>query len=399
VKRTFLILFAVIFLIVGMVFFFQRKVGNLGPVLLPAIQPTTSSTSPNPTTDTLNSDTQLSFLQLPTGFSINYFAQKTPGARDLQLSPGGTVLVSLMNSGKVVALPDTNSDGKADQNREVLTGLNKPHGLAFHDGKLFVAEVDKVSRYNWDEKNLTATFDKKIVDLPKNAANHTSRSLLFGSDGSLYISIGSTCNVCLEPDERFAAVVKTDADGNNPQVFAKGLRNAPFLAENPDTKQVWVTEMGRDLLGDNIPPDEINILQSGADYGWPYCYGQKIFDTNFNKESASYCDHTSAPTFEIPAHSAPLGLAFISDQKFPADWKGDLLVAYHGSWNRSVPTGYKVVRLKVEGNTITGQEDFLTGFLKGSQAAGRPVDVTFDSAGSLYVSDDKAGVVYLIRHK
>jgi glucose/arabinose dehydrogenase len=191
----------------------------------------------------------------------------------------------------------------------------------------------------------------------------------------------------------------SDAEGNNPHTFASGLRNAPFLALHPTTGAVWATEMGRDNLGDNVPPDEINILREGKNYGWPICYGSKVYDTNFNSNTyvGDPCADTIAPIFPVPAHNAPLGLTFIKSDQFPAAQQDDLLVAYHGSWNRSVPDGYKIVRLSVRGGTVVGSDDFMTGFISGRTVAARPVDVTFDVAGNLYVSDDKTGVIYIVQ--
>ena len=192
----------------------------------------------------------------------------------------------------------------------------------------------------------------------------------------------------------------SNANGDNPRIFAKGLRNAAFLAMNPKTNELWGTEMGRDYLGDNTPPDEIDIIRDGKDYGWPYCYGDKMHDNNFDPANTHGCGNTETPIYEIPAHSAPLGLTFINSAQFPADWQGDLLVAYHGSWNRSVATGFKIVHMKVNGNSITGADDFLTGFLRGStndSAPDRPVDMAFDTQGNLYVSDDRGGNIYIIQ--
>lgn len=328
-----------------------------------------------PTPSTTNTPSDLPYKLS----SIDIFAQNLGGVRDLEFSPGESLLASLTSEGKVIAL-------KNNETKDILAGLNRPHGIAFYNGKLYVAEETKVTRYSWDEQNLKVSFDKVLFDLPK-GGNHFTRSLVFDKAGKLYISIGSTCNVCNEEDERYAAVLISDAEGLAPKVFAKGLRNSVFMALNPKIGEIWATEMGRDFLGDNLPPDEINILKEGKDYGWPNCYGDKIPDTNFNPSVT--CTNTESPIFKIPAHSAPLGLAF--------DGQGDLLVAYHGSWNRSVPDGYKVVRMKVEGNQIISSEDFITGFLEGNQAIGRPVDLIFDKAGNLYISDDKAGAVYILR--
>lgn len=345
-------------------------------------------------------------LKLPQGFTIGIFVKNLGSPRDLAFSPQGTLLVSIPKDGKIVVLPDRNSDGKADEVKDVLTKLNRPHGLAFFANKLYVVEETRVVRYIWDEATFIATVDKVLFDLPK-GGNHVTRTIAFTQNGQMFISIGSTCDVCFEKHEWLAAVVISDKDGNNPRLFAKGLRNSVFIAINPTTDELWGTEMGRDFLGDNLPPDEINIIRDGRDYGWPLCYGNKIHDTNFDRGSkVSPCEATESSVYGIAAHSAPLGLAFIDSPQFPKEWKGDLLVAYHGSWNRSTPIGYKVVRLNVEGNRITGEEDFITGFLPANEkhngpnsALGRPVDLAFDKEGSLYISDDKAGIVYKVIHQ
>lgn len=384
-----------IFLVGGFVgWVFWQRIGNVAPAILPPISP--EEVQPK------KAGEPLSFpLQLPPGFQMGIFAQGLNKARDLQLSEGGTLLLSLTDQGKVVALPDKDQSSQSDEVKEVLSGLDKPHGLAFLNNQLFVAEETKVSRYKWDEGRLEARFDKVLFPLPS-GGSHFTRSLAFDSQGRLFVALGSTCNVCFEKDERLAAVIVSDAEGKSPQVFAKGLRNAVFLKVHPQTGALWATEMGRDFLGDNKPPDEINILQENQDYGWPLCFGNKLHDTQFDKRvyiqifPQPPCGSTQAPVWEIPAHSAPLGLVFINSLQFPGDWQGDLLVAYHGSWNSSIPVGYKVVRLKVKDSKITGEEDFISGFLQGNQALGRPVDLEFDKEGSLYISDDKAGTVYKI---
>lgn len=387
-------------LLVGIVWFLWRKVGNFGPALLP------------PKEDIVDNLEKQSIglspsfpLKLPDGFKIGIFAKDLGNARDLEFSVSGTLLISIPSDGKVVALPDKNGDGVADSNIDVLTSLGRPHGIAFHDGKLFVAEETRVVRYLWDEENLKATQEKVLFDLPK-GGRHSTRTISFNQKGQTFVSIGSSCDVCYEKHEWLAAVIVSDADGNVPRVWAKGLRNSVFITVNPKTGELWGTEMGRDFLGDDLPPDEVNIIREGGDYGWPDCYGKKIIDTT-QPQKGTPCEATEAPVYEITAHSAPLGLVFIQSKQFPSAWQGDLLVAYHGSWNRSTPIGYKVVRLDVEGRPrdqrLVDEEDFITGFLPSggelsgpSQAYGRPVDLTFDKEGSLYISDDKAGVVYKV---
>lgn len=343
-------------------------------------------------------------FKLPAGFVIHTFATGLGSARDLQMSTGGVLLVSNPSAGQVIALPDANHDGVADSHKVVITDGHHLHGLAFFNNKLYVAQVDRVVRYNWDEGNLTANLDKVLFSLPENS-DHNARTITFDKNGQMFVSVGSTCNVCNESSNLSATVLTADADGNNLRVFAKGLRNAPFIQFNPSTNELWGTEMGRDNLGDDVPPDEINIIKDNQNYGWPICYDDRIHDTNFdhNQYLVDPCKDTQPPIFKIPAHSAPLGWTFINSPQFPADWQGDMLVSYHGSWNRSTPIGYKVVHLKVSGNSITNSEDFLTGFLPSGalvgpvQADGRPVDLTFDQNGNLYLSDDKNGSVYIIQ--
>ena len=369
-----------------------NKFGDARPVFLPASgnlpeivdnqQSRQLESSPLPQIEPVNFP-----LKIPSGYQISVFARNLGKPRDLAISRGGILLVSIPSSGRVLALPDKNNDGRAEV-IEVLKNLNNPHGIAFNSGYLFVAEETRISRYNWDETSLTAKLDKKLFDLPK-GGRHTTRTIAFNKLGQMFVSIGSTCDVCIEKNPWNAAIIISDKEGNSPRVYAKGLRNAVFIAVSPVTDELWGVEMGRDFLGDNLPPDEINILSDAADYGWPICYGNKIHDTSFDKNVyvRDPCSDTVAPIFEIPAHSAPLGLAF---------WRGDLLISYHGSWNRSSPTGYKIVKMKLDGNKIIGVEDFITGFLSGSQALGRPVDIEVGRHGELYVSDDKSGAVYFV---
>jgi len=399
-KKTLFLLIGTFVLLFAILYIFKGSIGDIRPAVLPP----TSGIKETAVTGFGDIDNELGAAQVnglkaPKGFIISFFAKDLGNARDLEFSPGGTLLLSIPGSGKVVALPDRDSNGSADENKTILSRLNKPHGIAFFEDKLFVVEETKVVRYNWDEENLKAEEDKKLFDLPK-GGRHFTRTIAFNKDGQMFISLGSTCDVCYEKNEWIAAVITSDSDGASPRLFASGLRNAVFITTHPKTGELWGTEMGRDFLGDNKPPDEINIIKDGQNYGWPICYGKKVHDSNFDKNiyTEDPCLFTESPIYEIPAHSAPLGLAFINSPQFPSDWQGDLLVAYHGSWNRSVPTGYKVVRMNVDGNTISGEEDFMTGFISGSQANARPVDVIFDSSGNLFVSDDKAGAVYKVQY-
>jgi glucose/arabinose dehydrogenase len=346
-------------------------------------------------------------LKLPPGFAFTIFARDLKGARVLALDPAGNLLVSLTSQGRVVALPDKNQDGVADAVVTVLDNLNRPHGLAFGPEKkplLYVAETDQVAAYDYDPEYLTAAGKQKIAALPP-GGRHFTRSLVFlpASRGHrLLISVGSSCDACEEEDPRRATILAVDADaGGDLSTFAAGLRNSGFMAVHPLSRHVWATEMGRDDMGDNWPPDEINIILEGGHYGWPYCYGKRIHDDKCDPTGAhrEFCQDTIPSFIDVPAHSAPLGLAF-----FPAEWpqefRHDLLVAYHGSWNRTVPTGYKVVRYKLDaaGNFVD-VEDFITGWLTPAGALGRPVDILIKDDGVIFISDDQAGVVYRVVYK
>ncbi len=343
-------------------------------------------------------------LKLPDGFHIAVFASDVDGARMLTFTPGGVLLVSESGEGKVVALPDAKHAGKADRIVEVLTRLNEPHGIAFYEGKLYVAENDKVRRYDWDEATLHATNPKTLADLPT-GGGHSTRSLQFHG-GKMYVSSGSSCNVCIEKDPRRATVMEFNPDGTGQKIFAKGLRNAVGLAVNPKTDTVWVTVNGRDWLGDDLPPETIFDLGKGdVDAGWPYCYGDRVPDKDFTKPGDNRCQSVIEPKVQMQAHSAPLGLAFYEGTMFPPEYRNNIFVAFHGSWNRSVPTGYKVVRVKLDdkGQPLGGAQDFATGWLvpgetKKGRWMGRPVGIAFASDGSMYLSDDAGGVVYRVTY-
>lgn len=348
-KKVFLFLAAACIVWVGL--FYWKNLRGAGPAVRPA---------PKNLTDFP--------LTLPEGFSISVFAKDLGGPRVLAWDPKGTLLVSIPSRGQVVAIPS---------GEIVVSGLNRPHGIAFHGGKLYIAETDAVAVYDYDGK---AKNRKKIIDLPS-GGNHVTRTIGFGPDGKLYISIGSSCNVCVEKDTRRGSILVYDGEL---KPYATGLRNSVFFTWR--NGQMWATDMGRDLIGDDIPPEEVNIVREGKHYGWPYCWGKQVADTTFGG-TEDFCKTTEPPIIEYQAHAAPLGLAF--DKNY-------LYVAYHGSWNRTVPTGYKIVRFDLKNFQAS---DFITGWLQGDNALGRPVDLLFDDKGNLYISDDKAGVVYKVTQK
>ncbi len=348
-------------------------------------------------------------LSYPDEFTLSVFAEGLTGPRDIAFDPKGTMLVSLSAAGKVVALPDSDNNGRADRIVEVAGNLNRPHGIAFSrksEPKLFIAETNHVTAYAYDQDAFKAYSPEQIAALP-GGGRHFTRSLLFmpePHENTLLISVGSSCDTCEETDWRRAKILSIDTSGGRLRTFAAGLRNAVFMAANPASGDIWATEMGRDYLGDNLPPDEINIIARDNDYGWPTCYGKNILDTDYLdiSETTTACSGKTPSFIDIQAHSAPLGLDFFPPESgWPEKYRGNLLVAYHGSWNRTIPTGYKIVlfRFDNQGNLI-GREDFVTGWLQNRETAlGRPVDVNIREGGLIFISDDKAGIIYRLALK
>lgn len=349
-------------------------------------------------------------LMLPGGFKISIFTPKIGPLRFMAFSPDGILFVSMPSSkglyadnrpddGKIFALPDKDNNGVADEVKTVLSGLHIPHGITFYNGYLYMAEENKVSRYLYLNDGKVGTREV-IASLPS-GGEHVSRTIGFSSTGKMYVSVGSSCNVCEQASEGPATIWEFNSDGSGGRIFAKGLRNTVGFVFHPTTGEIWGTDNGRDHLGEDLPPDEINIVRDGKHYGWPNCYGKNIHDTDFDK--SIYIRNPCMEPFEIPshfdlqAHSAPLGLRFISGSQFPASWKGDLLIARHGSWNRTQPVGYDIVRLDVKDNAVMGEYPFIIGWLTSTNAKlGRPVDLIFGPDGALYISDDKANLIYRV---
>lgn len=393
--RSLFIILGIFFLLAAVAYGVKTYIGDIRPAVLPSSGSIVQKFEESKNQNSAAGEIVTIPLQVSKGYKVGLFGKNLGKARGMAFSPEGVLLVSNMSGrGKIMAMPDKNNDGIADSYETVAEGLNNTHGFAFYGGKLFITEETAVSRYHWDGQNLKATFDKKLFDLP-DPGGHFTRTIVFDKQGQMFVSLGSTCNVCIEKNPFFAAVIVSDAEGKTPQVFAKGLRNSVAMAFESESGILWGAENGRDLLGDGIPPEEVNILQQGKDYGWPYCYGNKVADTSFSADSVNHCPATEPMVFGLNAHNAPLGMAFVPDA-FSTEWKGDIVVALHGSWNRSTPDGYKVVRLNKEGNQILGSEDLLSGFIQGKNAEGRPVDVIFNQAGNLFVSDDKAGAIYIV---
>ena len=339
-------------------------------------------------------------LIVASGLQIKYFA-KVPGARVMAIGPDGAVYVSVTGDNKVVRVWDTNGDNVADSSRPVVTGLNGPSGLAFHKGYLYIANTNGVVRAQLDNHGMLVGSVTPVNSLP-GGGGHSTRTIVFGADSAMYVTVGSSCNLCIETDSERATTVRFNEDGSNGRVFARGLRNAVGIAVEPSTHKLWVSQNERDDIQpdhQNLPPEEINILQDGKDYGWPYCYshnGAPVPNPEYN--DAGRCSTTVSAALEMQAHSAPLGMTFLDKAtKLPPDYRSDLLVAFHGSWDRSQPTGAKVVRIHVAGGVPTGIEDFVTGWQRADGSRwGRPADVEVYKDGSVLISDDQSGSLYRV---
>ena len=338
-------------------------------------------------------------LTVASGLQIKYFA-KVHGARVMAMGPDGAVYVSVPGGNRVVRVWDANGDNIADSSRIAVSGLDDPSGLAFHKGFLYIANTNGVVRVQLDARGTATGTPVSVNSLP--GGGHSTRTIVFGADSAMYVSVGSSCNLCVEADSERAAVVRFNEDGSNGRVFSRGLRNAVGLAVNPSTLALWVSQNERDDITPNhqdLPPEEINILQDGKDYGWPYCYslnGAAVPNPEYG--DAPRCSSTIPAALEMQAHSAPLGMTFLDKATLlPADYHGDLLVAFHGSWDRDQPTGAKVVRVHVSGGVPTGVEDFVSGWQREDGSRwGRPADVEVYKDGSVLISDDQSGSLYRV---
>ena len=335
-------------------------------------------------------------ILLPPGFGISVFVQDLTGPRMMALGPDGELYVAERGAGRIVRLPDRDDDGVADGVEVVATGLNAPSSIAFYiDGSLYVGETTRILRLRDADTDGVFQEQETVIDgLP--SGGHNTRTVLFSPDGQyLYVSIGSSCNICVEGDERRATIMRYSPDGSGGEVYVRGLRNAVGITFRPGTSELWATNNGRDWLGDDQPPETIYQVNQGDDVGWPRCHAGRIVDPDLGESGA--CEGIAEPIVEMQAHSAPLGLDFYSGAQFPEEYRGDLFVAFHGSWNRSVPTGYKVVRITVRDGELATVRDFAVGWLREDGSNwGRPVDVLTGPDGSLFVSDDAGGVIYRI---
>lgn len=337
---------------------------------------------------------QLAKIRLPRGFAIGVFAENVPGARSLALGANGTVFVGTRGEGRVYALPDRNNDHRADAVEILAEGLNIPNGVAFRNGSLFVAEINRVVRFDSAETRRKAKPVLVNDGFPSDRS-HGWKFIRFGPDGKLYVPVGGPCNVCERSDKRYATIMRMNADGSGLEVYASGVRNSVGFDWQPSTGALWFTDNGRDMLGDDIPPDELNTAPSkGMHFGFPYFHGNAIPDPEFSKgkKAADY----RTPAITLGPHVAALGMRFYAGSMFPAEYRNQVFIAEHGSWNRSSPLGYRLSLVRLRENKAVSYETFAEGWLQDGRAWGRPVDLLVMPDGSLLVSDDHAGAVYRI---
>ena len=336
---------------------------------------------------------------LPAGFQVTVFAESVANAREMALGPHGTVFVGSLRAGKVHAVIDRNGDHKADRVVLIASGLDQPNGVAIRQGALYVATASRLLRFDDIELRLDSPPAPVVVrdSLPNPTVGHTWKFIAFGPDSLLYMSVGAPCNVCLSPP-LVSTILRMKPDGSDLEVFAEGVRNSVGFDWHPTSRELWFTDNGRDLMGDDVPSDELNVAwKRGLHFGFPFCHQGDVPDPQFGAQRA--CTTTEPPVQKLDAHVAALGFTFYTGDMFPASYKNAVIIAQHGSWNRSVPSGYRVMVARTNGRHVTSYETFLDGFLPGrssapsgraagSAAFGRPVDVLQMPDGSVLISDD-----------
>jgi len=342
-------------------------------------------------------------LKLPDGFKIEVYADSIDGARSMAMGDNGTLFVGTRNENTIYAIQDRDNDFKADRTIVLDTTMEVPNGIAFKNGSLFVAEVDRLLKYSDIESNLDSLPDPEVIydDYP-DEFHHGWKYIAFGPDDKLYVPVGAPCNICDSTvvDERYSTITRMDPDGSNREIYAKGVRNSVGFTWHPETKEMWFTDNGRDMLGDDIPPCELNrITEMGQHFGYPYCHGGVVKDPEFGNQQP--CSDFVAPVQALGAHVAPLGVKFYTGTMFPEKFKDYAFIAEHGSWNRTKKVGYRIALVKLEDNKAVAYETFLDGWLDedSQERFGRPVDILFLEDGSMLISDDFGDAIYRVSYQ
>jgi len=341
---------------------------------------------------------EMSDITLPPGFHIGVYAGSVPNARQMALGPPGVVFVGSLSEGKVYAVVDRDGDHRAEKVYVLASGLTMPSGLAFRDGALYVAAVNRILKFPDVARDLDKPPKPEVVsEAYPGDRHHGWKFIAFGPDGKLYVPVGAPCNVC-EVSGLHATITRLDVAGGKPEIVARGVRNSVGFDFHPRTRELWFTDNGRDWLGDDQPPDELNHLsKAGEHFGFPFCHGDGIKDPEHNGGKA--CSEFTAPARLLGPHVAAIGMRFYTGSMFPAEYRNSVFIAEHGSWNRSKPVGYRVSFVKIEDGKAVSYEPFAAGWLKGNTASGRPADVLVMPDGALLVSDDKAGRIYRISYE
>lgn len=337
-------------------------------------------------------------LKLPPGFHISVWTDQVPDAREMALGANNTVFVGSRDAGKVFAV-SYGIDGNVEKVRTVASGLQLPVGVAFHAGDLYVSAVSRIVVLRDIENHLDAPPRPEVVTdkLPTETA-HGWKFIAFGPDNKLYVPIGAPCNICDRGAEGFALLSRMNPDGSGSEVVARGIRNTVGFDWRPSDKSLWFTDNGRDMLGDDVPSDELNhVTKTGEHFGYPYCHQGDTLDPDFGKGKS--CKDYTPPVLKLGAHVASLGMRFYNGKQFPAAYHGAAFIAEHGSWNRSAKSGYRVMSVRFNGNKAAGYEPFVEGFLTAGNVSGRPADVQPLPDGSLLISDDDNGAIYRVTYK
>lgn len=341
-------------------------------------------------------------INLPDGFEIDFYALDVTNARSMDLSPNGTLFVGTRSAGNVYALQDTDGDHKVDKKYTLLEEGNMPNGVAFKDGDLYIAEVDRILKISDVESKLSDPgIPEVIYDQYPSEKHHGWKFIDFGPDGKLYVPVGAPCNICNSEEDIFNSITRLNPDGTEMEVVQRGVRNTVGFTWHPETNHLWFTDNGRDMMGDDIPACELNVATAdGQHFGYPFCHQGDLPDPEFG--NLRPCSDFKAPTQNLGAHTAPLGIEFYTGEQFPEQYKNVALMAEHGSWNRSKKQGYRISMVGLDDNfNSTGYDFFATGWLdeETDEAWGRPVDIEFMPDGSMLISDDFADVIYRVTYK
>jgi len=347
---------------------------------------------------TVSGDTLSTKIDLPEGFEIRYYAKNVENARSLSRSPGGTLFVGTRSAGYVYALRDEDGDHNAEKKFVLDKDLEMPNGVAFKDGDLYVATVNQILRYKNIENRLSNPPEPEIIyDGYPTDRSHGWKYIAFGPDGKLYVPVGAPCNICESKDAVYASITTFDIETKKREIFANGVRNTVGFAWHPSSKDLWFTENGRDWLGDELPACELNFAPSpGLHFGYPYCHQGDLSDPKFGSKRS--CEEFEPPVQNLGPHVAPLGMEFYTGDMFPDRYKNQIILAEHGSWNRSKKIGYRLMMVELDGNKSVSYEPFASGWLKDEDVFGRPVDLEHLPDGSILVSDDFADAIYRISY-